>query len=96
MKKGNIEIFEKTEDGWRNNNDEIFKNIDDYVNINDKVEHQVGDLLGSIESAIERIDYKIENHQLSFFGANINSGFISELFFVLASLVIGIIQQVYE
>ena len=62
VKSGNIYILEKTDKGWRNNNDEIFENLDDFININDKVEHQVGDLLGSIESAISRIDYKIENH----------------------------------
>lgn len=39
MKRGNIEIFEKTEEGWRNNNDEVYKNLDEFVNINDKVEH---------------------------------------------------------
>ena len=62
IKRGNIEIFEETGKGWRNNNDVIYENLDDFININDKVEHQVGDLLGSIESAISRIDYKIENH----------------------------------
>ena len=62
IKSGNIYILEKTDKGWRNNNDEMFENLDDFININDKVEHQVGDLLGSIESAISRIDYKIENH----------------------------------
>ena len=89
---GDIELFEKTKDGkWKNNNGEIYENLDEFININDKVEHQVGDLLTSIESAVDRLDYKIENYQVKFFGTTIDNDFILNIILLVVSLVVGII-----
>ena len=86
-------MFTKTVDGkWINQNGEILENLDEYEDINDRVEHQVGDLATSLESIVGRIDYKIENHQLKFFGATLSLEFLAEIVFTLFSLVVGIIQ----
>ena len=73
-----------------NNKGETF-NVDDYEDINDLVEHTTGDLAGSLDSAVNRIDYKVENNQLTLFGIRLNAEFFAEVFFFTISLVVGII-----
>ena len=85
-------MMSKTSDRkWEDQNGTIYDNLYTFENINDKVEHQVGDLSTNLESAIGNIKYKIENEQLSIFGINISNSFIFEICFVLSSLIIGII-----
>ena len=51
----------KTQQGtWINDSGEIIKNLEEYEDINDIVEHQVQDLSTSLDSAVNRIDNKIE------------------------------------
>ena len=62
IKKDNIYIFKKPSSGGFIAPDGTkLDNLDDYEDINDIVEHQVEDLMTSVDSATGRMDYKIEN-----------------------------------
>ena len=96
IKRGNIHMFKKTRQGTLLNNKGESQNIDDYEDINDLVEHTTGDLAESLDSAVNRIDYKVETNQLKLFGIRLNTEFFAEIFFFTTSLVVGIIQQVAD
>ena len=69
IKIGNIFMMKKNKNGkWQDNNKITYENLDSFENINDKIEHQVGDLSTSLESAITTMNYKIDKAQLTIFG----------------------------
>ena len=80
-----------SKDEWKDNNGDIIKSLDLYEDINDRVEHEVEDLSTSLDSVIGRVDYKIENYQLQFYGFTLNFEFLVEFVAIVASLVVGII-----
>ena len=85
-------MIEKTsKDHYKTHNDESLKSLEMYQDINDRVEHEVEDLSTSLDSVIGRVDYKIENYQLQFYGFTLNMEFLFEFVAIVASLVVGII-----
>ena len=96
LKRGNIYMMQKTSEGYISNTGELLEVLDGYEDVNDRVEHQVGDLATSLDTVISRVDYKIEYNQLQFYGFTLNFEFLVEFFGIVVSLLIGIIQQVYE
>ena len=76
---------------YLSNDGQTFPNLNELIDINDRVEHEIEDLSTALESAQGRVDYKIEKNQLRMLGQDINNGFIVDIVIVVASLVVGIV-----
>lgn len=71
-----IFLIHKFKDGqkmkYKSNDGAIYDNLSNFENINDKVERQVEDLVTATESAMSRIEYKIEHKPLTILGLELN------------------------
>jgi hypothetical protein len=69
-KDGQIHIMTKTDDGKfvSLRDDKVYDNLDDFVSKKEEVEENTGILAEQVQLGIDRMDYKLENQQLSIFG----------------------------
>ena len=90
----NLFIIHKMSDGSFTDQDgKKYDSISrDFIPINDKVEHQVMDLDIAIESAVDRIEYKIEHFPLKLAGLEMNYELILNFVVLVGSVIVAFMQ----
>ena len=77
---------------FKDHSGNIYKNLNSFIDINDKVEHDVEDLVTATESAMNRIEYKIEHKPLKIMGIEMNYELIFEIVLVVGSVIVAFMQ----
>ena len=71
-----------------------YEDLDDFIPINDAVEARVLDLETAIETAVSRIEYKIEHFPLKLVGLETNYELVFNFVLLIGSVIVAFIQEI--
>ena len=89
MDENNIFIIHQKDGHYQDSNGRNYDNLNDFIDINDKVEHCVEDLETARESAMSRIEFKIEHYPLTWMGLEMNYELTLNLGLLIGSIVVA-------